>query len=100
MTNEVNEMSAASRGYAFSTKETDMTKIELLQMLTDIARDFRNDADHYQRNAHMHTVTECPPQDVIDTILTGFINRVGTRQGVDYALYESDLAAPKTPALR
>jgi hypothetical protein len=77
-----------------------MTKIELLQMLTDIARDFRNDADHYQRNAHMHTVTECPPQDVIDTILTGFINRVGTRQGVDYALYASDLAASKTPALR
>ena len=76
-----------------------MTKIELLTMLTDIARDFRKDGGHYERNAHMHPVTECPPQDVIDTVLTGFINRVGSSMGVDYAMYATDLArGPQQPA--
>lgn len=69
-----------------------MTKIELLKMLERIACDFRNDHGHYERNSHMHPIKECPPQDVIDTVLTGFINRVGSSQGVDYALYASDLA--------
>ena len=69
-----------------------MTKIELLEMLTNRARMFRNDRDYYKRNSHMHSVTEAPPQEVVDAILTGFINHIGIVQGVDYALYACDLA--------
>jgi hypothetical protein len=69
-----------------------MTKIELLKMLTENAKEFRKYSCHYGRNAHMHAVTECPPQDVIDAVLTGFINHVGGLQGVDYGLHASDLA--------
>jgi len=69
-----------------------MSKIELLEMLTKWARLFRSDRVHYQRNSHMHTTTEPPPQEVVDAVLTGFINDIGVMQGVDYALYASDLA--------
>ena len=69
-----------------------MTKLELLKMLTENAKEFRKDSGHYGRNAHMHAITECPPQDVIDAVLTGFINHVGGLQGVDYGLYARDLA--------
>lgn len=72
-----------------------MNRRELLDMLTNVAKEFRTDHGHYQRNAHMHVVKQCPEQDVIDAVLTGFINRVGGGQGVDYALYASDLAKPK-----
>ena len=69
-----------------------MTKIELLDMLTKCAKKFREDSDHYERNSHMHAISEPPAQEVVDAVLTGFINYVGGRQGVDYALYASDLA--------
>jgi len=71
-----------------------MTAIELLNMLTDEAKEFRADHEHYQRNSHMHDIRDCPPQDVIDAVLTGFINAIGGRRGVDYALYSRDLATP------
>ena len=69
-----------------------MTKIELLEMLTKQARKFRADTGHYARNSHMHAIKDAPPQEVVDAVLTGFINAVGIMQGVDYALYASDLA--------
>ena len=69
-----------------------MTKIELLEMLLKCAREFRADAAHYKRNDHMHAITEAPPQEVVDAVLTGLINHVGVRMGVDYGLYASDLA--------
>lgn len=69
-----------------------MTTIQLLELLTKHARQFRNDRDHYQRNSHMHSITEAPPQEVVDAVLTGFINHIGTKSCVDYALYASDLS--------
>ena len=43
----------------------------------------------------MHNITEAPPQDAIDAVLAGFINDIGIMQGVDYALYASDLEKPE-----
>jgi len=60
-------------------------------MLTKNARQFRKDADHYQRNSHMHDLKEAPSQEIVDAVLTGFINHVGLQQGVDYAIYARDL---------
>lgn len=68
-----------------------MTKIELLKMLKKCAKDFRLDHEHYERNSHMHQINEAPEQEVIDAVLTGFINHVGIFQGVDYGLYSTDL---------
>lgn len=64
----------------------------LLEMLTKRARAFRADRGHFTRNSHMHDLKEAPPQDVVDAILTGFLNDVGIGQGVDYAIYASDIA--------
>jgi hypothetical protein len=76
-----------------NTKQpTKMTKIELLEMLTNQARNFRADTGHYALNSHMHAIKEAPPQEAVDAVLTGFINAVGIMQGVNYALYASDLA--------
>ena len=68
-----------------------MTKIELLEHLLVVAKEFRKDIGHYSRNSHMHEITEAPDQKVIDAVLVGFINSVGVFQGVDYALYTKDL---------
>jgi hypothetical protein len=68
-----------------------MTKIQLLEMLTEQARMFRADPDTFKRNAHMHKIHKAPPIDVVDAVLVGFINQIGTMQGVDYGLYAKDL---------
>lgn len=68
-----------------------MTKLEMLNILTVEAKRFRLDHEYYQRNEHMHAITECPPQDVVDAVLAGFINYIGVMRGVDYALYAKDL---------
>lgn len=73
-----------------------MLKIELLEMLVKNAKEFRGDKTHYSRNSHMHNITEKPDDDVIDAILTGFINYVAMKQGVDFGLYASDLTKPCT----
>jgi hypothetical protein len=71
-----------------------MTKIDLLNMLTRDAKVYRKDAaKSIIRNRHMNT---CPSNQIIDPVLvdallTDFINYVGAVQGVDYALYTSDL---------
>ena len=75
-----------------------VTNIELLKILVKRARDFRKDADHYTRNAHMHAIREAPAQDVVDAVLTGFINDVGMWMGVDYGMYARDLAENLEPA--
>jgi hypothetical protein len=69
-----------------------MTKLELLDMLTEYARDFRSDSGHYTRNGHLHrSLTQPPTQPQIDAVLVGFINYVGVAQGVDYALHDYHL---------
>lgn len=61
-------------------------------MLTTRAKKFRKDHDHYERNNHMHAIKDAPAQDIIDAVLVGFINDIGIMQGIDYALYASDLS--------
>ena len=73
-----------------------MTRGELCKMLERDAKEFRLDRDHYRRNAHMHTITEAPPQEVVDAVLVGFINHVARNQCMDLALYTRDLVDSKT----
>lgn len=67
-----------------------MTKLELLKMLEERAREFRLDRDTYKRNSHLHEITRRPSQKVIDAVLEEFINYVGMIQGVDYGLKTKD----------
>lgn len=68
-----------------------MTRGELLNFLTERAREFRKDRTVISRNYHISGLKEDPSQEVIDAVLVCFINYVGEHQGVDYALYTSDL---------
>ena len=72
-----------------------MTKIDLLTMLTDSAVRYRKDCiASLLRNNHMNKITASNlnfSQDVVDAILVDFINKIGTEQGVDYALDTKDL---------
>ena len=67
-----------------------MKKIELLEMLYNIAKEYRTDcAKSIIRNRHMKDlpINSCLEQKTIDAILVDFINYVGIFQGVDYGLY-------------
>jgi hypothetical protein len=71
-----------------------MTKIELLEYLTRMAKEYRSGcAASVIRNRHMNeTNGECnADQNTIDAILVDFINRIGVDQHVDYGLYTRDL---------
>ena len=71
-----------------------MTKIELLQLITRAAKNYREDAvESVKRDSHMNSLKGefNLSQDEVDAFLTGFINFVGTRMAVDYGLYASDL---------
>jgi hypothetical protein len=71
-----------------------MTKIELLEMLTRNAKDYRKGGvlASLERNRHMNQYEgEKVSGQTIDAILVDFINHVAARQGIDYALYTSDL---------
>lgn len=62
-------------------------------MLKKNAVEYRESANaSVQRNNHMNNSTGAEvPQEDIDALLVDFINYVGVKQGVDYALYTSDL---------
>jgi len=68
-----------------------MTKAQMLDMLTEQAREFRKDTNVFRRNNHMHKMRKQPSQTTIDAILVSFINQVGTMQGLDYGLYTKHL---------
>ena len=71
-----------------------MNKIQLLEYLTKQAKRYRADRDSICRNSDMLLISGPLEQDVIDSVLTDFINAVGMHQGIDYALYASDLSKP------
>lgn len=71
-----------------------MTKIELLEYLTKIAKEYRMGCTtSVARNQHMNeTKGECNvEQNIVDAILVDFINHIGVDQCVDYGLYSKDL---------
>ena len=68
-----------------------MTKLQMLDYLTGMAKRFRSDTGAIMRNSHMHAATEEPPPALVDAVLVGFVNAIGINQGVDYGLYARDL---------
>lgn len=68
-----------------------MTRGELLEFLTQQAKEFRNDKTSISRNFHLTDIKEQPEQHLIDGVLVAFINYVGMYQGIDYALSVKDL---------
>jgi hypothetical protein len=71
-----------------------MTKIDLLQYLTKMAKEYRKDCvNSVNRNKHMNELCGnfTLDQNSIDAILTDFVNKIGMHQGVDYAMYTEDL---------
>lgn len=71
-----------------------MSKKELLEMLIRNAKEYRGGAKKsIRRNSHMLHFGKyvVPSQDVIDDMLTDFLNFVASEQGIDLALYSTDL---------
>lgn len=75
-----------------------MTKIELLELLKNHIVDYREKAvDHINRNRHMNALGGmCNlSQEEVDALLIDFLNFVGMKMGVDYAMYTMDLPHEK-----
>ena len=68
-----------------------MTRGELLEFLTQQAKEFRKDKTSISRNFHLTDIKEQPEQHLIDGVLVAFINHIGISQCIDYALDINDL---------
>ena len=68
-----------------------MTRGELLDFLTQEAKEFRKDKTSISRNSHLTSIKEQPEQYLIDGVLVAFINHIGISQCIDYALSIDDL---------
>ena len=68
-----------------------MTRGELLDFLTQQAKEFRNDKTSISRDYHLTNIKEQPEQHLIDGVLVAFINHIGISQCIDYALSVEDL---------
>ena len=71
-----------------------MTRGELLDFLTNRAKEFRKSESLTYRNEHLTGLSEedMPRAFQIDGILVSFINYIGVHQGIDYALSVKDLS--------
>lgn len=71
-----------------------MTIGELLKILTQEAIIYRKHCvNSIDNNRHMNNCHgDCKiTQDEVDAVLVSYINNIGIRRGVDYALYTEDL---------
>ena len=68
-----------------------MTRGELLDFLTQQAKEFRNDKTSISRNYYLTGIKEQPEQHLIDGVLVAFINHIGISQCIDCALSVDDL---------
>ncbi len=71
-----------------------MTRIELMEMLTECAKLYAPGAvASVKRNRHMN---DCVDEDisvvVAEALVVDFVNFVGYQQGLDWGLYTKDLA--------
>ena len=70
-------------------------KLQQLNQLTENAKEYKLIAkDSVKRNKHMNQGIDdfdIIRQAVIDAVLVDFINYIGVKSGIDYALYTSDL---------
>lgn len=68
--------------------------VDLLNMLTEYAKKYHETAPaSIVRNHHMNDLqtNDVIEQSHTDAVLVDFINFIGAKHGVDYALYTSDL---------
>jgi hypothetical protein len=71
-----------------------MKAIEMLELTKGHAVEYRKEAQQsLERNNHMNEIEsgELVQQRHIDAVLVDFINYIGSKQGIDYALYTGDL---------
>lgn len=70
-----------------------MTRGELLNFLTERAKEFRKCESFIYKNEHLTGINkqEMPRAFQIDGTLIAFINYIGMYQGIDYALSYKDL---------
>lgn len=68
-----------------------MTRIEFLETLTRRAKEYRKLTESISRNRHLTGLSEQPATSVVDGVLVDFINFIGVKYGVDYALSVEDL---------
>ena len=76
-----------------------MKIIDFLDMLVKFGKDYRTKIGTagVVRNKHMNDYRgEEPPQELVDAIVVDFINYIGVRNCVDYALYAKDLSETET----
>ena len=75
-----------------------MKIIELIHVVEKIAQEYRPEAiSSLKRNTHLH---ECKPsdiknQDLIDAVLSDFINFLASKYGVDYGVHAYDIYWPE-----
>jgi len=75
-------------------KSKRMKAIEMLELTKKYADKYSEEAKtSLVRNNHMNEIKkdEEIDQRVIDAVLVDFINFIGVKHGIDYALYTSDL---------
>lgn len=73
-----------------------MTRGQLIDWIKSRAVEYRGKATaSVKRNRHMNDLGgECRlTQSEVDALLTDFVNFCGIHQGIDYAMYASDLAS-------
>jgi hypothetical protein len=71
-----------------------MKAIEMLEITKGYADKYRKEAQQsLERNNHMNEIEggEMVQQRHIDAVLVDFINYIGVKHGIDYALYTKDL---------
>lgn len=71
-----------------------MKAIDMLELTKGYADKYRKEAQlSLERNNHMNEIKsgEMVQQRHIDAVLVDFINYIGVKHGIDYALYTKDL---------
>jgi hypothetical protein len=75
-----------------------MTKGDFLAHLANFAIDYHKQApESVVKNSHMNKLDhdDDVEKEVSDAVIVDFINYIGTRMGVDYAMYTTDLTGEK-----
>jgi hypothetical protein len=74
-----------------TTKETPYTKLELLEYLTERAKEFAPVARDGISPDPQERQSVSATQDEVEAVLVAYVNTIGVEQSVDYALSTSDL---------
>jgi hypothetical protein len=75
-------------------RDYEMTRGELVEWLVKNVKEYRNSGvlKSVRRNNHMNDYKgENVSQETLDAVLVDFVNFLGMQQGIDLAMYTSDL---------